>query len=214
MNETAKSRALPRRPVAVVALLAAGFAHLVIINFVLAPALATTQPVAPQGDDAVASPTAGLPAAQPPAGIPLAPGALQPQTAPAGAGSLASPLSAPDRTAAAQAQQVPPLRIGFLTGFSLMTDGSRAVINQAVVRWQATPSRTLVVVGHADSRGEEEENLALSRHRAMRVADVLLRAGVPQTHIEIRAEGERSPLSAEDTPEAWARNRRVEILLR
>src|SRR4029077_837664 len=52
----------------------------------------------------------------------------------------------------------------------------------------------LVVVGHADVRGPEKYNLALSEMRAELVRDYLVSQGIAADKIEIRAEGKDSQL--------------------
>ena len=91
----------------------------------------------------------------------------------------------------------------------------------------------LVVVGHADVRGPEKYNLALSEMRAELVKDYLVSQGIAADKIETRAEGKRSQLDeqrvenlqSQDTqpPPKWmnsrkkatwlAYNRRVDIIL-
>ncbi len=91
----------------------------------------------------------------------------------------------------------------------------------------------LVVVGHADVRGPASYNLALSQRRAAAVKAYLVSQGIPADRISIRADGERSQLTAvqvqqlqaTDTqhPPKWmsarkdatwlAYNRRVDIIL-
>lgn len=91
----------------------------------------------------------------------------------------------------------------------------------------------LTVVGHADVRGPEKYNLALSERRAELVRNYLVSQGIPADKIEIRAEGkdreldekEVDKLQSQDTqkPQKWmisrqkvtwlAYNRRVDIIL-
>jgi outer membrane protein OmpA-like peptidoglycan-associated protein len=74
----------------------------------------------------------------------------------------------------------------------------------------------LVVAGHADPRGEDDYNDALSRRRARRVADALVaQGGVSADHVVAVGRGEREPLVARDARDDLQRfNRRVEISVR
>jgi OmpA family protein/PEGA domain-containing protein len=94
-------------------------------------------------------------------------------------------------------------------------------------------SKKLMVVGHADVRGSEKYNQALSERRAETVKDYLISQGIAADKIETRAEGKDKQLDekkvdelqSEDTqkPPAWmsakekatwlAYNRRVDIIL-
>lgn len=68
---------------------------------------------------------------------------------------------------------------------------------------------TYLVVGHADERGTDAYNLALSKRRAEGVKRALEAAGVPAKSIEARWYGKRLPVSFADQ----SLNRRVEILV-
>jgi hypothetical protein len=67
----------------------------------------------------------------------------------------------------------------------------------------------VILTGHTCSLGPEEANLAIGLKRAGTVRDHLVRAGFPADRIEIRTEGSRSPIAANDTEEGRRRNRRV-----
>jgi len=65
--------------------------------------------------------------------------------------------------------------------------------------------------GHADARGTEEFNTALSTARAEAVREALIRAGMPAERIIISAAGETDSLAAEKDPEGMALDRRVQM---
>ena len=66
------------------------------------------------------------------------------------------------------------------------------------------------VIGHTDSSGPEEYNLALSEQRAATVA-AMLEERYPDASVEIVGRGESDPIASNDTREGRQRNRRVEI---
>jgi peptidoglycan-associated lipoprotein len=70
--------------------------------------------------------------------------------------------------------------------------------------------RALRVVGYADPRGTQEYNQELGESRADNIADKLKNAGVPENKLETKSEGESE---ASDDPQAWPRDRRVELTL-
>ena len=65
--------------------------------------------------------------------------------------------------------------------------------------------------GHTDYMGPAKQNLDLSEKRVVAVKDYLVNKGVAKSRIKTKAFGGTKPLSREDTPEAHAANRRVEV---
>ena len=77
---------------------------------------------------------------------------------------------------------------------------------------QGRPASRIIVEGNADSIGPSWYNIALSRIRAMRVADSLSRRlGIPLKQIELLANGSAKPAASNGTREGRAENRRTEI---
>ena len=66
--------------------------------------------------------------------------------------------------------------------------------------------------GHADERGSREYNIALGDRRAQSVRRVLLFQGSSVDQVETVSYGEEQPVMSGHTEEAWARNRRVELI--
>lgn len=71
----------------------------------------------------------------------------------------------------------------------------------------------LVVSGHSDRAGPKGYNLVLSKLRAVRIENALLRHGVPHELIAITARGEAQPRVVTPDGTREPRNRRVEIIL-
>ncbi len=71
----------------------------------------------------------------------------------------------------------------------------------------------VTVLGHADERGGDAYNLALSERRARYVAEILRAHGAERVEIVQRALGEHRPVDPGRGEPAWGRNRRVEILV-
>jgi chemotaxis protein MotB len=75
----------------------------------------------------------------------------------------------------------------------------------------------LRVDGHADrqkiSGGSFADNWQLSAARAINVVKLLIADGVPADRVAAVAFGDNKPLDAADTPEAYAKNRRIELRL-
>lgn len=78
----------------------------------------------------------------------------------------------------------------------------------------ARPAERVVLVGHTDSLGAAEANIALSRNRAEAVRERLISAyGVPPAQIAAQGIGALSPVASNRTAEGRERNRRVEAVL-
>lgn len=71
--------------------------------------------------------------------------------------------------------------------------------------------KDVLLVGHADPRGEEDYNMALGGRRAQAVRRALEKLGAPAAHLDISSRGE---LEARGVDEAtWAKDRRVDVRL-
>lgn len=68
--------------------------------------------------------------------------------------------------------------------------------------------------GHSDERGSREYNIALGDRRAQSVRRVLLFQGASVDQIDTVSYGEEQPVMSGHDEEAWAKNRRVELIYR
>lgn len=68
--------------------------------------------------------------------------------------------------------------------------------------------------GFTDSIGTEAYNMELSRKRAQTVKDALVKEGIEDSRMEVRAFGEQYPKCTNETPEGRQCNRRVIVLER
>jgi outer membrane protein OmpA-like peptidoglycan-associated protein len=71
----------------------------------------------------------------------------------------------------------------------------------------------ITVEGHADVRGEDDYNQGLSERRAEMTRNVLVKAGVDPDRVTFVGYGRTKPRDPGVTPEAHARNRRVEFVI-
>jgi OOP family OmpA-OmpF porin len=67
------------------------------------------------------------------------------------------------------------------------------------------------IVGHTDSTGTAEYNMALSLRRAEAVRDYLVSEGIDTSIIKVSGEGESDPVASNATAQGRAQNRRVDI---
>ncbi len=72
----------------------------------------------------------------------------------------------------------------------------------------------VVVEGHTDDRGGREYNLALGQRRAEAVRRALNLLGVPDSQVEAVSFGKEKPAVPGGDENAWAQNRRAEIVYR
>ena len=68
--------------------------------------------------------------------------------------------------------------------------------------------------GHSDERGTREYNLALGERRAISVRQFMSLLGSPGQQLRTISYGEERPAASGHNEEAWALNRRVEIIYR
>ena len=66
--------------------------------------------------------------------------------------------------------------------------------------------------GHTDERGSREYNIGLGERRSQSVRRALLLQGVAEAQLATVSYGEERPAAAGSGEEAWAKNRRVEIV--
>ncbi|KHD05034.1 hypothetical protein PN36_09825 [Candidatus Thiomargarita nelsonii] len=81
------------------------------------------------------------------------------------------------------------------------------------------PNLTVEIHGHTDIQPfagfslveSKKRNKILSDKRAATVADALNSRGIDKTRLKIYGHGQEQPLIPVNSPDAWAKNRRVEI---
>lgn len=76
----------------------------------------------------------------------------------------------------------------------------------------ANPAATVRLEGHADERGTSEYNQALGERRALAVRDALAAAGVSAAQMSTLSYGESRPAVSGLDEQAFAQNRRVEVV--
>lgn len=74
------------------------------------------------------------------------------------------------------------------------------------------PKAKMLIQGNTDERGSREYNIALGQRRAEGVKRMLLLLGTAEDQVEAVSLGEEKPKEPGHTEEAWARNRRSDML--
>lgn len=90
----------------------------------------------------------------------------------------------------------------------------KAVLDGWAAYLKANASAKVSLEGHCDERGSVELNLALGQKRAKSAQDYLESAGVPAGQLSTTSHGKSRPVASGSNEEAWAQNRRVELVLR
>lgn len=75
------------------------------------------------------------------------------------------------------------------------------------------PRTAVLILGHADSKGQIEDNRKLSEDRAKAVASIFRLSGLQRDRLLLKGMGSNMPRAANDSVEGRALNRRVEIVL-
>ena len=102
--------------------------------------------------------------------------------------------------------------ITFDKGSARLKPESYGVLKKVAQVLNDTPDISLEIIGHTDADGSEELNLALSEQRASTVLSTLVDTfDVNAEQLRATGKGETELLSFDDTPDAHAKNRRVEF---
>ncbi|MEO0911760.1 MAG: OmpA family protein [Pseudomonadota bacterium] len=105
--------------------------------------------------------------------------------------------------------------IAFEPGRAALAEGSAEALRAVATLLEADPALDLMIVGHSDNSGSLVANIRVSEARAEAVRAALVRDfGVPAERLSAVGAGFMAPLLANDSEEARARNRRVEIVAR
>lgn len=132
------------------------------------------------------------------------------------AGAGAPPLQAEQDFSARIAQALSAgvnLSVHFRTGSDALESHYVGQLHRLAALMTALPSLHVRLEGHADPRGADAANLALSERRVQAVREVLIANGVVAERIVTSALGERQPLSAPGDREGYAFDRRVVVTL-
>jgi len=102
----------------------------------------------------------------------------------------------------------------FIFGTDTPTPESAQFLGQVSGEVGRRPAAEVIVIGHTDRVGSDQQNDVLSLQRAERIRQELIRLGIATELIETVGRGEREPLVPTDDEVPEPRNRRVEITVR
>lgn len=104
--------------------------------------------------------------------------------------------------------------VHFETDSAVIKKGDLAKLDDVANYFKSNQSKeALVVEGHADERGTEQYNLSLGDKRALAVREYLATAGVSADRMKTVSYGKAKPIDPERNAAAYAKNRRVEMVL-
>ncbi len=73
------------------------------------------------------------------------------------------------------------------------------------------PDTRIEIAGHTDNTGTEEDNFELSKKRAQRVREYLIKKGINPDRVIAKGYGESMPVASNETKEGRQKNRRTEV---
>ena len=88
------------------------------------------------------------------------------------------------------------------------------LLDDAVTRLQANPTKNIIIEGHTCNIGTAEYNLALGDRRANSVREYLVSRGVPASRLESRSYGEERPKFDNAREETRRLNRRAALVVK
>lgn len=102
----------------------------------------------------------------------------------------------------------------FSSGSAQLKPASTKFLVNALAGIKAQPGWLIVITGHTDATGSDEQNLRLSRARASAVHDWIRHMGdIPDNCFAVQGLGASQPIASNDTEQGRSANRRVEIRL-
>jgi len=143
-------------------------------------------------------------------------GAQRPEQAPEGSDLQAEDLSSAEESEQQASQETvidyQPV-VYFNYDQDTLSDEAVQIVRHYAKILLDNPMERVKLLGHTDERGSPEYNLALGERRAKAVKEVMVVFGVSQERVEVISYGEEKPAEDGHNEAAWAKNRRVEIVI-
>ena len=123
----------------------------------------------------------------------------------------------PDKTAVAEPPAaVPderPDAIYFDFDSAILREDARDALAKVATELKQRDRFTLAIEGNCDAQGTVEYNLALGQQRAEAARDFLIRMGLPRKRIKTASFGSQRPKYSGRGEEAYAKNRRDDLII-
>ncbi|MFZ5469015.1 MAG: OmpA family protein [Myxococcota bacterium] len=105
----------------------------------------------------------------------------------------------------------------FGSGSAMLSKDGKVAIAEVAQLLASIPKRSFQIEGHTDNvpiaTAQYPSNWELAAARALTVLKTMVDAGMPKERISAAAFGDSKPTTANDSPEARAANRRIEIII-
>ena len=102
----------------------------------------------------------------------------------------------------------------FETGKAVLTDQSKPALDAIATYLKSHTASSFYVVGHTDDTGDMDNNIDLSKNRALAVIEALKGYGLNTAQLMGYGVGPYSPAATNQSETGKAKNRRVELVLR
>lgn len=100
----------------------------------------------------------------------------------------------------------------FDTGAATLKPGAYSSLDRLATVLKEQPDRKVLIEGHTDNVGSDQNNLSLSERRAQAVQTSLTQRGVDRSQITSLGKGENFPIASNDDAGGRQSNRRVELI--
>lgn len=100
----------------------------------------------------------------------------------------------------------------FDTAQATLKRGAYETLDRLALALRDRPNRSVVIEGHTDNVGSEDNNHMLSERRARAVQAALQQRGVNGEQISVVGRGESAPIDNNESPSGRQQNRRVELI--
>lgn len=102
--------------------------------------------------------------------------------------------------------------LNFESGSARIPDEQRPLLEKVYRAASVFPRSQIIIEGHTDSYGSDDNNMALSRERADAVGAYLVdEFGIQEFRTSSVGYGETQPIANNETPQGRARNRRIDV---
>lgn len=102
----------------------------------------------------------------------------------------------------------------FETNKDIIMESSYSSLNELATVMKNNSYLKLMLEGHTDDQGSDEDNLDLSKRRAKAVKNYLVAKEIAENRIVSEGYGETRPVATNETAEGRQKNRRVEMTLK
>jgi outer membrane protein OmpA-like peptidoglycan-associated protein len=100
----------------------------------------------------------------------------------------------------------------FETSQATLKPGAYATLDRLATALRENSGRKVVIEGHTDNVGSEQNNQGLSERRAQSVQAALMQRDVARSQISSLGKGENFPIGSNDSVDGRQSNRRVELI--